>query len=154
MYVQKHNRATPCARMLVGGGPNVVLATPRDIPPGVGYGWQHFLRDESRWILQKWEEEEVGKILHPTQSHAETTPSSPCALSPTLPHLDGNSSLLTIASPDTCPASLPPALEELDDHPSAPTETVPPPHALIPPSHHKLEWLIRGMTSWLQCAVP
>ena len=29
-------------------------------------------RDELRWVLQKWEEEfEVGKILHPTQSHAE-----------------------------------------------------------------------------------
>ena len=40
-------------------------------------------RDESRWVLQKWEEEvEVGKILHPTQSHAKTTPSSPCALTP------------------------------------------------------------------------
>ena len=32
-------------------------------------------RDESRWVLQKWEKEvEVGKILHPTQSHAKTTP--------------------------------------------------------------------------------
>ena len=40
-------------------------------------------RDESRRVLQKWEEEvEVWNILHPTQSHAETTPSSPCALSP------------------------------------------------------------------------
>ena len=39
------------------------------------------------------EEVEVGKILHPTQSHAETTPSSPCALPPISPHPDGNSSL-------------------------------------------------------------
>ena len=32
-------------------------------------------RDELRCDLQKWEEEvEVGKILHPTQSHAETNP--------------------------------------------------------------------------------
>ena len=56
-------------------------------------------RDESRSVLQKWEGEvEVGKILHPTQSHAETAPSSPCALSPTLPHPHGNSSL-----PRPCP---------------------------------------------------
>ena len=38
-------------------------------------------RDESRWVLQKWEEKvEVGKMLHPTQSHAKTAPSSPFAL--------------------------------------------------------------------------
>ena len=29
-----------------GGGPNFVLATPRNIPPGVGYGWQCFPRDK------------------------------------------------------------------------------------------------------------
>ena len=51
--------------------------------------------DESRWVLQKWEEEvEVGKILHPTQSHAETTPSSPCAFPPP-PH----TRMVTTASP-------------------------------------------------------
>ena len=60
--------------------------------------------DESRWVLQKWEEEvEVGKILHPTQSHAETTPSSPCALSPPSPHPSTNAS----------PTSPPLAMEEL-----------------------------------------
>ena len=65
-------------------------------------------RDESRWVLQKWEEEvEVGKILHSTQSHAETTPSSPCALPATLPHPDGNSSLPAIASPNASPANPP-----------------------------------------------
>ena len=38
-------------------------------------------------MLQKFEEEfEDGKILHPTLSHAETTPSSPCALSPSRGH--------------------------------------------------------------------
>ena len=43
-------------------------------------------RDESRWVLQKWEEEvEVGKILHPTQSHAETTPLLPVCFVPPLP---------------------------------------------------------------------
>ena len=43
-------------------------------------------RDESRWVLQKLEEgTEVGKILHPTQSHAKTSPSCPCALPPPLP---------------------------------------------------------------------
>ena len=31
--------------MLVGGGSNLVLATPRNIPPGVGYGWQRFPRE-------------------------------------------------------------------------------------------------------------
>ena len=72
-------------------------------------------RDESRWVLQKWEEEvEVGKILHPTQSHAETTPSSPCALPPTLSHPDGNSTLPAIASPNASPVSPPLAMEELD----------------------------------------
>ena len=35
--------------MLVGGGPNFVLATPRNIPPGVGYGWQFFPRDKF-WV--------------------------------------------------------------------------------------------------------
>ena len=40
-------------------------------------------KDELRLVLQKWEEEVVvGRILHPTQSDAENTPSSPCALSP------------------------------------------------------------------------
>ena len=57
---------------------------------------------------------EVGKILHPTQSHAETTPSSPCALPPTSPHPDGNSSLPTIASPNASPTSPLLAMEELD----------------------------------------
>ena len=72
-------------------------------------------RHESRWVLQKWEEQvEVGNILHPTQSHAKTTPSSPCALSPTSPHPDGNSSLPAIASPNASPASPPLAMEELD----------------------------------------
>ena len=71
-------------------------------------------RDEWQWILQKWEEEvEVGKILQPTQSHAETTPSSLCALPPTSPHVDGNSSLPAIASPNASPASPPLAMEEL-----------------------------------------
>ena len=93
-------------------------------------------RDELRWVLQKWEEEvEVGKILHPTQSHAKTTPSSPCALPPTSPHPDGNSSLPAIASPNASLASLSLAMEELGAHP----------HVLIPPSHHRLEWVIRGM---------
>ena len=42
-------------------------------------------RDESRWVLQMSEEEVVvGKILHPTQSHPETTPSSPCFFPPSL----------------------------------------------------------------------
>ena len=70
---------------------------------------------ESRWVLQKWEEEvEVGKILHPTQSHAESTPSSPCALPPTSPHPDGNSNLPAIASLNASLASPPLAMEELD----------------------------------------
>ena len=61
-------------------------------------------RDESRWVVQKWEEEvAVGKILHPTQSHAKTTPSSPCALSPPSPHPSTNAS----------PTSPPLAMEEL-----------------------------------------
>ena len=43
-------------------------------------------RDESRWVLQEWEEEvEVGKILHATQSHAKTTP-PPRVLCPPPPH--------------------------------------------------------------------
>ena len=42
-------------------------------------------------------------------------------------NVDGNSSLPAIVSPDSSPASPPPALEELDGHPSAPTEIVPPP---------------------------
>ena len=54
-------------------------------------------RDESRWVLQKWEEEvEVGKILHTTQSHAETTPSSSCALPPPPP---SHTRMATAASP-------------------------------------------------------
>ena len=85
-------------------------------------------RDESRWVLQKWEEEvEVGKILHPTQSHAETTPSSPCALTPPSPHPDGDSSLPAITPANASPTSPPLAMEELADHPYAGTETVPPP---------------------------
>ena len=61
-------------------------------------------RDESRWVLQKWEEEVgVGKILHPTQSHAKATPSSPCALSPPSPHPSANAS----------PTSPPLAMDEL-----------------------------------------
>ena len=56
-------------------------------------------KDESRWVLQNWEVEvEVGKILHPTQSHAETSPSSPCALTPASPDPDGDSSLPVINS--------------------------------------------------------
>ena len=94
-------------------------------------------RDESRWVLQKWEEEvEVGKILHPTQSLAETTPSTPCALSPPSPHPDGDSSLPAIASANVSPTNPPLAMEELDDHPNAPMETVPPPPCsnITPPS--------------------
>ena len=76
---------------------------------------------------QKWKEEvEFGKILHPTQSHSKTTPSFRCALSPTLPHPDGNINLPAIASPNASLASPPLAMEELDDHPNAPTEIVPP----------------------------
>ena len=68
--------------------------------------------EKARWVLQKWEEEvEVGNILHPTHSHAETTPSSPCVLSPTLPHPDGNSSLPAIASPNASPTSPPLAMD-------------------------------------------
>ena len=107
-------------------------------------------RDALRWVLQKWEEEvEVEKSLHPAQSHAETTPSSPCALPPTSLHPDGNNRLPSIASLNASLASPPLAMEKLD---------VPHPHVLIPPSHHRLEWLIRGMfvemTSWPQCAMP
>ena len=94
-------------------------------------------RDEWCWVLQKWEEEVgVGKILHPTQSHAETTPSSPCALSPPSPHPDGDSSLPAITSANASPTSPPLAMEELDDHPNAPTETIPPPPCsnITPPS--------------------
>ena len=69
--------------------------------------------DESRWVLQKWEEEvEGGKILRPTQSHAETTPSSLCALSPPSPHPDGDSSLPAITSANASSTSLPLAMEE------------------------------------------
>ena len=83
-------------------------------------------RDESRWVLQKWKEEvEGGKILHPTQSHAETTPSSPCALTPPSPHPGGDSSLPAITSANASPTSPPLAVEDSDDHPNAPTETVP-----------------------------
>ena len=95
-------------------------------------------RDESRWVLQKWEEEvEFGKILHPTQSHAKTTPSSPCALTPSSPHPDGDSSLLAITPANASPTSPPLAMEELADHPHAGTETVPPPLCsnTTPPSH-------------------
>ena len=85
-------------------------------------------RDESRPVLQKWEEEvEVGKILHPTQSHTETTPSSPCALTPPSTHPDGDSSLPAITPANASPTSPPLAMEELADHPNAGTETVPPP---------------------------
>ena len=115
--------------------------------------------DESRWVLQKWEEEvEVGKILHPTQSHAETTPSSPRALSPPCPHPGGDSSSLpAITSANASPTSPPLAMEELDDHPNAPMETVPPPPCSNT-NRHRLDWLIRGlfveMTSLPQCAMP
>ena len=99
-------------------------------------------RDESRCVLQKWEEEvEVGKTLHPTQSHAETTPSSLDAPSPPSPHSDGDSNLPVITYAKDSPTSPPLAMEELDDHPHAPTETIPPP----PCSNtirHRLEWLI------------
>ena len=116
-------------------------------------------RDESRWVLQKWEEEvEVGKILHPTQSHAETTPSSPCALTPP-PH----TRMVTAASP-----RLPPQMRLLPAHlqPWRNWPTIPMlgrrlclhPHALIPSRRHRPEWLLRGlfveMTSWPQCAMP
>ena len=87
--------------------------------------------------MQKWEEEvEVGKILHPTQSHAETTPSSPCALFPPSPHPDGDSSLPAITSANASSTTPPLAMEELDDHPNALTETVPPPPCsnITPPS--------------------
>ena len=94
-------------------------------------------RDESCWVLQKWEEEvEVGKILHPMQSHVETTPSSPCALAPPSPHPGGDSSLPAVTSASASPTSPPLAMEELDDHPNARTETVPPPPCsnITPPS--------------------
>ena len=85
-------------------------------------------RDESRWVLQKWEEEvEVGKILHPTQSHAKTTPSSPCALTPPSLHPDGDSNLSAITPANASPTSPPLAMEELADHPNVATGTVPPP---------------------------
>ena len=62
-------------------------------PLELGFGTRNprFVRsalfvDESRSVLQKWEEEvEVGKILHPMQSHAETTPFSSCSPPPPLP---------------------------------------------------------------------
>ena len=73
------------------------------------------------------EEVVVGKILHPTQSHAETTPSSPCALSHPSPHPDDDGSLPAIASANASPTSPPLAMQELDDHPNAPKETIPPP---------------------------
>ena len=81
-------------------------------------------RDESRWVLHKWEEEvQVGKLLLPTPSvvasHAKATTSSPCALSPTLPPPDGESTLPVITPPNPSPTSLFAALELLDGHPSA-----------------------------------
>ena len=39
IYVQKHSRATPCARMLVGGNPKRVLATPPLMYPLVWGMW-------------------------------------------------------------------------------------------------------------------
>ena len=57
---------------------------------------------------------------------SEGGPSSACALCPPSPHLDGESSLPAIASANASPTSPPLAMEEVDNHPNAPTETVPP----------------------------
>ena len=94
-------------------------------------------RDGLRWVLEKWEEEvEVGKILHPTQSHAETTLSSPCALPPTLPHSDGNNSLPAIASPYASSSSPPLAMEELDVLPPPCSNTTQPSHIAMVNARH------------------
>ena len=50
-----------------------------------------------------------------------------CFAPPPSPHPDGDSSLPAIASANASPTNPPLAMEGLDDHPNAPTETVPPP---------------------------
>ena len=108
-------------------------------------------RDESRWVLQKWEEEvEVGKILHPTQSHAETTPSSPVCFVPPPPQ----TRMAIAASPRLRPQMplLPVRLQPWMNWTTIPMlrrRLSPHPHALILPSRHRLE-----MRSWPQCAMP
>ena len=63
-------------------------------------------------------------------------PPPPCALSLPSPHPDGDNSLPAITSANASPTSPPLAMDELDDHPNAPTETIPPPPCsnITPPS--------------------
>ena len=69
----------------------------------------------------------LGRSCNPSNPMLKLPPPPRVLCPPPSPHPDGDSSLPAITSANASPTSPPLAMEELDDHPNAPTETAPPP---------------------------